>query len=222
MGIVEEREIMPKVTINEAAKLLGVSADTLRRWEEEGKIDSERTKGGHRRYDVASLLEREEKQGSTICYARVSTRPQKADLERQAAVLGAYCERMGWEYEVIKDLGSGLNYNNKGLLKLLNLITAGSVKRLVITHKDRLMRFGSELVFSLCETFGTEVIMINKSTETTPEEDLAQDVLEIITVFSARLYGMRSHQNKVLMDELEKTTRRIKESLDTDKETSVY
>lgn len=213
---------MPKISINEAARLLGVSADTLRRWEEEGKISPERTEGGHRRYDVATLLKQSEREGKTICYARVSTRPQKADLERQATVLSAYCEQREWDYEVIKDLGSGLNYNKKGLLKLLTLIVSGEVRRLVITHKDRLMRFGAELVFSLCETFNTEVIIINRSMETSPEEDLVQDVLEIITVFSARLYGLRSHQNKALVDELEKTAKRIQQNSDLGTESSVY
>lgn len=212
---------MPKISINEAAKLLGVSADTLRRWEEEGKIQSERTEGGHRRYDVAKLLNRKEPQGKTICYARVSTRPQKADLERQVAVLSAYCEQHGWDYEVIKDLGSGINYSKKGLLKLLNLIVSGEIRRLVITHKDRLMRFGAEMIFSLCEMFQTEVIIINRSMETSPEEDLAEDVLEVITVFSARLYGLRSHQNRILIDELEKTAKRIKENSGIDLENSV-
>jgi len=212
---------MPKISINEAAHLLGVSADTLRRWEEEGKIQSERTKGGHRRYDVAKLLKREEREGKTICYARVSTPPQKVDLDRQAAVLSAYCELQDWNYEVIKDLGSGLNYNKKGLLKLLTLISSAEVKRLVLTHKDRLMRFGGELVFSLCEIFNTEVIILNRSTDSSPEEDLAQDVLEIITVFSARLYGLRSQQNQVLVDELEKTARRIQENCEINSETSV-
>ncbi len=212
---------MPKISINEAAKLLGVSADTLRRWEEEGKIQSERTEGGHRRYDVAKLLNRKEPQGQTICYARVSTHRQKADLERQVAVLSAYCEQHGWDYEVIKDLGSGINYSKKGLLKLLNLIVSGEIRRLVITHKDRLMRFGAEIIFSLCEMFQTEVIIINRSMETSPEEDLAEDVLEVITVFSARLYGLRSDQNRMLIDELEKTAKRIKENSGIDLENSV-
>lgn len=136
-------------------------------------------------------------------------------------MLSAYCEQREWDYEVIRDLGSGLNYNKKGLLKLLTLIVSGEVRRLVITHKDRLMRFGAELVFSLCEMFNTEVIIINRTTATSPEEDLAQDVLEIITVFSARLYGLRSHQNKALVDELEKTAKIIQDNSSIDAQTYV-
>jgi putative resolvase len=102
----------------------------------------------------------------------------------------------------VQDLGSGLNYQKKGLKKLIKMIYSGTIKRLVITHKDRLMRFGAELVFSLCESFGIEVIIINAKEESSFEDDLVQDVLEIITVFSARLYGARSRKNKKLLDAL--------------------
>jgi predicted site-specific integrase-resolvase len=101
---------------------------------------------------------------------------------------------------VIADLGSGMNYNKKGLKRLLNEIIEGRVGRLVITHKDRLLRFGAELVFAICEAKDVEVLIINKGVDTTFEEDLAKDVLEIITVFSARLYGSRSRQNQKLLD----------------------
>ena len=92
----------------------------------------------------------------TIAYARVSSRDQKADLERQAQVLEMFCAQNGWQYEVITDLGSGMNYRKKGLTRLLNLLISGEVGRLVITHKDRLLRFGAELVFSVCEMKSVE------------------------------------------------------------------
>jgi predicted site-specific integrase-resolvase len=110
---------------------------------------------------------------------------------------------------VIEDLGSGLNYQKKGLKLLIKRICSGEVGRLVVTHKDRLLRFGSELVFALCEQFGTEVVIINRSEDSSYEEDLARDVLEIITVFSARLYGSRSHQNKQLVKRLRETAEEI-------------
>jgi predicted site-specific integrase-resolvase len=93
-----------------------------------------------------------------------------------------------------------MNYYKKGLKRLLNEILSGQVGRLVITHKDRLLRFGAELVFSICEAKQVEVVIVNKGEDTTFEEDLATDVLEIITVFSARLYGSRSRKNKKLLD----------------------
>jgi predicted site-specific integrase-resolvase len=146
----------------------------------------------------------------TVAYARVSSHDQKPDLERQAMVLEAYCAKQGWSYELIKDLGSGMNYKKKGLIRLIKLICTYQVERLVLSHKDRLLRFGSELIFMLCEIYGTEVVIINRSEDSTFEEDLAQDVLEIITVFSARLYGSRSHKNKALVKELREVADQIK------------
>ena len=139
------------VGIGEAASLLGVSVTTLRRWERSGRLAAEQTPGGHRRYDLASLRPGLSRAGGeeplrTIAYARVSSHDQKADLERQKQVLELYCARQGWEFEVVSDLGSGINYRKKGLRRLLELIADGRIGRLVVTHKDRLLRFGAELV----------------------------------------------------------------------------
>lgn len=191
------------VSVGEIAELKAVSVDTVRRWEKEGKIKSVRTDGGHRRYRLADFVE--EKVGKTIAYARVSSHDQKSDLDRQDAVLSAYCQSKLWDFEVIRDLGSGMNYRKKGLSKLLNALLNGNVSRLVITHKDRLLRFGSELIFSVCEYHEVEVVILNKKEDSTFEEDLASDVLEIITVFSARLYGSRSHKNKKIIENLAKS-----------------
>ena len=96
-----------------------------------------------------------------------------------------------------------MNYSKRGLRKLLNDIVHQRIGRLVLTHKDRLLRFGAELVFALCEENDVEVVLINKGAEPSFEEELAADVLEIITVFSARLYGARSRKNKKLLERLE-------------------
>jgi predicted site-specific integrase-resolvase len=135
-----------------------------------------------------------------VAYARVSSHDQKDDLERQKQVLELYCARQGWTVEVVTDLGSGMNYHKKSLKRLLNDILADRVGRLVITHQDRLLRFGAELVFAICEAKQVEVVILNQCEDTTFEEELAQDVLEIITVFSARLYGSRSRKNQKLLD----------------------
>jgi predicted site-specific integrase-resolvase len=139
----------------------------------------------------------------------VSTSGQKDDLVRQVALLESYCAANGWTYEVISDLGSGLNYHKRGLKALVSRICSGEVGRLVLSHKDRLLRFGAELVFSLCEHFGVEVIIINASEDSTFEEDLANDVIEIVTVFSARLYGSRSHKNKQVMERLQEVAKEV-------------
>ena len=196
--------------INEAADLLGVSTKTLRRWEKEGKMKSQRTAGGHRRYAVQDLIGGKKTKGTTLCYARVSSHDQKEDLKRQCMVLESYSASQGFSFELIQDLGSGMNYKKKGLNRLLKLLCTGNIDRLVITHKDRLLRFGSELVFAICEIFGIEVVIINKSADSSYEEDLTSDVLEIITVFSARLYGSRSHKNKNIMKELKAVSDKIK------------
>jgi predicted site-specific integrase-resolvase len=119
-------------------------------------------------------------------------------------VLELYCARQGWTFEVIADLGSGMNYHKKGLKRLLDALVEGRIGRVVITHKDRLLRFGAELVFAICEAKGVEVVILNQDEDTTFEEDLAKDVLEIITVFSARLYGSCSRKNQKLLDGVKK------------------
>lgn len=198
------------LTIKQAGDLIGVTTKTLRRWEADGRIKSTRTIGNHRRYTVSSLIGSKNKADLTICYSRVSSHDQKNDLKRQSQVLEAYASSKGHAFELIEDLGSGMNYKKKGLVRLIKMICSGHVQRLIITHKDRLLRFGSELIFSLCEHFGVEVIMINKSADSTYEEDLTNDVLEIITVFSARLYGSRSHKNKKIVEQLNEVAKELK------------
>lgn len=195
------------IGIREAADYLGITPQTLRRWEREGKVRvPERTKGGQRRYNLEKLKPINSKiptnAKKTIAYARVSSDDQKSDLERQCQLLELYCSKHGWTFEIISDLGSGLNYHKRGLKKLLSSIMESSIERLVLTHKDRLLRFGSELIFSLCECRNIEIVIVNQGEEPSFEEELAQDVLEIIMVFSARLYGSRSRKNKKLMENL--------------------
>lgn len=195
--------------ISQAANVLGVSESTLRRWETEGRlVPDERTAGGQRRYKLSSIRPQmkhgDKLERKTVAYARVSSHDQKADLERQKQVLELYCASQGWTFEVMSDLGSGINYNKKGLKALIQAIIDNDVGRLVITHKDRLLRFGAELIFSICEAKQVEVVIINQGEDSTFEEDLAKDVLEIITVFSARLYGSRSRKNQKLIDGMTK------------------
>lgn len=144
-----------------------------------------------------------------MALARVSSHDQKQDLERQKQVLELFCSGHGWQFQIFDDLGSGLNYSKRGLKKLIKLITDNQVERLVLTHKDRLLRFGSELIFSLCEQFGCEVVIINRTEDASFEEDLASDVLEIITVFAARLYGSRSRKNKKIVEELRSISEKL-------------
>lgn len=193
------------VSIQEAAQFLGVTPTTLRRWEREGRLlPDARTRGGDRRYDLNRLGS--ELQGSdnpnrkTVAYARVSSHEQKDDLDRQKQVLELYCARQGWTFEVVTDLGAGMNYYGKGLKQLLNDILADRIGRLVLTHKDRLLRCGAEMVLAICEAKQVEVVILNHGEDATLEEEFAQDVLEIITVFSARLDASHSLKNHKLLE----------------------
>lgn len=200
------------IKIGAAAKLLGCGIDTLRKWEKSGELVPDRkTKGGTRFYDMAKLLALGDSDMPTICYARVSSHDQREDLTRQQELLEAYCAAKGWRTEVISDLGSGMNFNKRGLLRLLEIILRRKTKRLVLTHKDRLLRFGSELVFALCERQGIEIVIIHKGERPSFEVELAEDILEIITVFSARLYGSRSHKNRKLLQTLQAEADRLGE-----------
>ena len=204
------------VKIGEAAKILGVNPQTLRRWEDGGLIQpAKRTPKGTRLYSLQELLGVNDLAYPTIAYARVSSSDQKEDLERQHAVLEAFCHKNGWRTEIIRDLGSGMNYNKKGFLRLLELIVQGEMSRLVITHKDRLLRFGGEILFRICELKGIEVVIINKG-EAVPcfEEELTRDVMEIMTVFCAKLYGRRSHKSRKMAEEIEQIVAEEKTQLE--------
>ena len=193
------------VKIGEAARMLGTTPGQLRKWESAGELlPTRKTRGGTRYYAVADVLgyQNDPANPLTVCYARVSSHDQKADLDRQHAALEGYCAAKGWRTQVIRDLGSGMNYRKKGLQELLEMILRRRTERLVITHKDRLLRFGAELVFTLCELQGIEIVIIHQGEQPSFEEELAQDVLEIITVFSVKLYGSRSHKSKKLLDAL--------------------
>lgn len=212
MDIIQD---VPTVSIGEAAKEVGVSVITIRRWAQAGKLPYELSPSGRYRFKLSDLKTVRPRTALgdriTINYARVSSHDQREDLVRQVQILESYSAANGWQYETIQDLGSGLNYQKKGLQKLLKRIMSGEVDRLVLTHKDRLLRFGSELVFAVCEECETEVVVINKTNaEVNFEQELVEDVLEIITVFSARLYGKRSNKNKRLIDGIKQVADEVK------------
>ncbi|HAS8538285.1 TPA: IS607 family transposase [Vibrio vulnificus] len=183
------------LSIGETAELLGVSVPTVRRWQRSGKLkESHRTIGNHRRFSIESIRELLgiSNERKSIGYARVSSHDQKSDLKTQADFLLNYgCD------DVITDLGSGMNCRKRGLMKLLKLIINGQIGKLILTHHDRLLRFGHELVFKLCQWFNVDVEIINAKQDESFEVELTKDVITLMTVFSARLYGRRSHQNRL-------------------------
>ncbi|QIZ69876.1 IS607 family transposase [Oxynema aestuarii] len=186
---------MPKkyVTPKEAQAILGVSEKTLRNWDKQGKIRAIRIPSGHRRYDISSIAGK--KNRARIIYARVSSHKQKADLDRQADYLLCLYPRA----EVIKEIGSGLNYNRKKFKAILERVMSGDVEQLVVGHKDRLARFGFELLKWICELNHTELVVCN-NTELSPEKEMVEDILAIVHVFSCRLYGLRKYKSQIKED----------------------
>ena len=180
----------------EATKLLKVSNQTLVNWDNEGKINCIRTKGKHRRYLYSDLIPFIPNESVTrkdirrkICYCRVSTASQKEDLERQVEYFrGKYPD-----HEVIKDIGSGINFKRKGFNSILDSAVKGNISEVVVTHKDRLCRFGFDLIERIITDHSNGKILVLDKRETSPQEELINDLISIITVFSSRIYGLRSH-----------------------------
>ena len=196
------------MTIGGVCRLLGISLSTAYRRIKAGTlVPAFRTSGGHRRFERKTFAP-DGRYGNVlprvVTYARVSSVDQKNDLVVQGEKLRRYVEERyaGGSHLHISDLGSGLNYRKKGLNNLLALIMAGSVDVLVLNHKDRLLRFGAELVFKLCSFRKVRVDIVEASPgERSFEQELAVDVIELMTVFCARLYGKRSHRNKKIIGE---------------------
>ena len=185
------------LSVGQVAQLFGVCTKTIRRWCKTGRLKVHlRTAGQHRRFllaDLEPLLAIPQDQRKVIGYARVSSHDQKSDLVTQSQrLLNWGCE------EVISDLGSGLNCKKPGLKRLLSRIFSGQVRKLVLVNEDRLLRFGTEVIFWLCRKTGTDITILDQKADIPFEEELAKDVITLMTVFCARLYGKRSNKNRVM------------------------
>lgn len=191
--------------VGQAATKLGVHPQTLRRWEREGKLTPVKTPGGQRRYteeNVSSLLSSlraaEPDNREEIIYCRVSSRKQVDDLKRQED----FMRKLFPTFRVISDVGSGVNFRRPGLQTILELMHDGNIKTIAISYKDRLCRIGFELFEEFSELFGFEIIIVN-NIETSPEEELVEDLLAITTSFSARIHGLRKYGNQDANDSAE-------------------
>jgi putative resolvase len=183
------------------SKLVGVSVFTLQRWDRIGTLTAHRTPTNRRYYTHDQYLQYRGlvsgEQGKTIAYARVSSPSQKKDLLMQKDALRAYCLEQSIKVDQwIEDIGSALNYKRKGFNQVIEDIELGHVKRLVIGSEDRLVRFGYDWFEAFCERHGTEIVVVNGESFS-PEQELVKDLLAIVTVFSARLHGLRSHKNAI-------------------------
>lgn len=209
---------MEFMSIGKFAKAVGVTTTTLRRMHESGElIPAHITKGGTRYYSTAQLkqlneVSKEEK--IVIGYCRVSTPSQKDDLETQISNIKTYMYAKGYQFEIITDIGSGINYKKKGLQELIKKINNQEISKVVILYKDRLMRFGYELIEYLCEINDIEIEIVDH-TEQSKEQELTDDLIQIITVFANRLYGQRSKKTKQLIDEVKKNVTRKESAIDT-------
>lgn len=194
------------LNIAQAAKYLNVSIDTLRLWDKSGKLKPLKTPGGHRRYDKSTLNDfigyekTIKEQAEVVCatYARVSSheQKQKGDLDRQSQRLSEYCAKHGMLVtHIIKDVGSGLNDNRSGFVKLTDLIIKQKVNKLVIEHKDRLTRFQFKFIKKMFESYGCEVIVIN-GMDVSDTEELAADMMSLLASFSGKFYGKRSAERR--------------------------
>jgi len=184
-------------TLKEACLLLGLHPRTIQKWDKQGKIRIVRTPGGRRRIPESEIRRLQGEKGirSIIGYARVSSNTQKDDLERQVKYLQEY-----GVHEVITDIGSGLNENRKGFLKLLDKILHNEVDKVVILYEDRLTRFGFDTLKRVFEEHGTSIEVINQTDAKPPQQELVEDLITIISHFSGKLYGMRSHKQKEVVE----------------------
>jgi excisionase family DNA binding protein len=182
-----------------AASRLGVSTKTLERWLEAGKIEGIFTQGGQRRYNLDSVIPvrpgnpRDER--ATVLYARVSSRSQRTDLEQQVNFLKSRYP----DAEIITDIGSGLNFKRKGLQALLDRVLNNTIKLIVVAHKDRLCRFGFDIISWLCTRQQTKILVLDQK-NLGAEREMVEDILAIVHVFSCRLYGLRKYKKQISED----------------------
>jgi len=196
-----ERKLL---TVKKCNEIYGLSRMTLINYEKKGLIKPLRTPGGVRRYKVEDIekllgmLENKQQELETnLLYARVSTKKQVEYLENQVKRLKEYAKSNSWNYEVIKEIASGVNENRRGLQKLLNKVERGEVKRVIVEYPDRLARFGFNYLKEFLTAFGVELIVINgKEKEKERTQELAEDLVAIVTSFAAKIYGQRGSKKK--------------------------
>src|SRR5712692_10743765 len=187
----------------EFGALIGKAVLTLQKWDRKGILKAQRSPTNRRYYTHDQYLQYRglvaQEQGLTIVYSRVSAVAQKPDLANQINALEVYCKQQSIKVdEWMSDIGSGLNYKRKQFNRLMEVIELGQVRRIIIAHRDRLVRFGYDYFEGFCERHHTDIVVINGE-NLSPEHELVRDLIAIVTVFSARLHGLRSYR-KVLKD----------------------
>jgi len=193
--------------IGQFSRLTGISIPTLRVWDKKGILKPEfKTPHGERRYSDAQLQSILQKKPDTsrinIGYARVSSKKQEDDLKRQIDLLELFLAKQGKPFKIISDIGSGINYSKEGLKELIKLISLNQIDKIYVLYKDRLVRFGFELIEEFAKLHSTNIEIVNQTEDKTDEEELVEDILNIIHVFSCKLNGKKSHINKKVAERL--------------------
>jgi excisionase family DNA binding protein len=210
-------------SIGEVCEILGVTPKTLRRWDKSGKLKPDvRTGGGHRRYSEATLrrflgkpLPLPASEKKVILYARVSSRAQKGDLANQVEALKVFCLGAGQPYDdVWTDFGSGLNYRRPKFRRLILDALNGHIEKIVVAHKDRLARFGYDLIEDILTHCGVELVVINRSEKSEFMQELAEDLIAIVQHFCAKFYGKRSYRCKKARELAEQTVKVLEDEAD--------
>jgi excisionase family DNA binding protein len=193
---------MTFVNIGKAAKALGVHQNTLRRWADEGKIETIRSSGGHRRFNVDRYIRDRQLPGDAppaasdrrrICYCRVSAAKQRADLRRQIDFMRQHYP----QHEIISDVGSGLSFKRKGFKAILDAAYSGDIEELVVAYKDRLCRFGFDMVQYLVEEKNDGRLLVLGNRDVSPQQELVEDLTSIIYSFGGRLHGLRDYRKEI-------------------------
>jgi putative resolvase len=187
---------MNYLTVSMLAAHYGVHPQTIRRWCRNGNlVEHHRTIGNHRRFE-----EPKKPDGQIIGYVRVSSADQKSDLKIQEQALTEKARLQDITIDsTISDVGSGMNYKKRGFKQLMNMLLTNKIKHLVIMQKDRLLRFGAEIIFMICKLCNVQVTILEPSLANSPTEQLCMDLVEIMTVFTNKIYGMRSNSNKKVL-----------------------
>ncbi|CAM4081356.1 transposase [Bacillus manliponensis] len=199
---------MQRYSIRKFADMIDVNPQTLRNWDKEGKLKPAYVNPdtGYRYYSEEQLQEQlgkiaEEK--IVVGYCRVSSKKQQADLERQVQNMKTYLLAQGKPFKIVTDIGSGINYNKKGLNEVIDLVMDKKVSKIVVLYKDRLVRFGYELIKNICDKNNVSIEIIDHN-EKSEQEEVVEDLVQIITVFSCKLQGKHSKKTKELIKELKK------------------
>lgn len=189
--------------INEFAKRIGRSVQTVRRWETEGKLVAKRLPSGQRYFDesdVRAMFGRAPTKRDVVVYCRVSGAGQKDDLASQVAAMQTFCLASGVAVDQwIEEVGGGMNFKRKHFLALVDRIQRGEVSKLLVAHKDRLMRFGFEIFAHIADQSGCEVVVVNQEAHS-PQQEMVEDLMAIVHTFSCRLYGMRKYKQVIRQD----------------------